>query len=168
MISDTPRAPGVDRADGRGPPVTEDVGEPAVGLRGHGGGTRSQPGRSDEPGAGGVLVQHRLPVERGLPGRLDQHERPPFVRRIGWDPDLPGDPRAGCQVPGQLLIAAGVDSVQSREGDPPVTALDLHPERQAEVAVEMLLARLDDGDGDVAAPRHIPATLRVRASTGAR
>jgi DNA-binding LacI/PurR family transcriptional regulator len=100
-----------------------------------------------------VLVQYRLPVEGGLPGRLDQAERPPLVRRIGGD----------------LLIAAGVDSVQSREGDPPVTALDLHPDRQAEVAVEMLLARLDDGDGDgdVAAPRHIPATLRVRASTGA-
>ena len=71
---------------------------------------------------------------------------------------------AGCQVPGRLLIAGGVDSVHAREGDPPVTALDLHPDRQAEMAVEMLLARL--GDGEVEAPRHIPATLRVRASTG--
>lgn len=73
---------------------------------------------------------------------------------------------AGCQVPGELLIAAGVDSVQAREGDPPVTALDLHPERQAEAAVEMLLGRLAGSEGE--APRHIAATLRLRASTARR
>jgi DNA-binding LacI/PurR family transcriptional regulator len=67
-------------------------------------------------------------------------------------------------VPGELLIAAGVDSVHAREGDPPVTAIDLHPERQAEAAVEMLLARLN---GDTpAGPRYVPAALRLRASTG--
>jgi DNA-binding LacI/PurR family transcriptional regulator len=71
----------------------------------------------------------------------------------------------GRQVPGELLIAAGVDSIPAREGDPPVTALDLHPERQAEAAVEMLLARLDGAE--VAAPRYIRATLSLRASTGA-
>jgi DNA-binding LacI/PurR family transcriptional regulator len=59
-----------------------------------------------------------------------------------------------------------VDGIHAREGDPPVTALELHPERQAEAAVEMLLARLD-GD-QVQAPVHIPATLNVRASTAAR
>jgi DNA-binding LacI/PurR family transcriptional regulator len=82
-----------------------------------------------------------------------------FVRGV-----LRAAKEVGCQVPGRLLIAGGVDSVHAREGDPPVTALDLHPDRQAEMAVEMLLARLDDGE--VEAPRHIPATLRVRASTG--
>lgn len=82
-----------------------------------------------------------------------------FVRGV-----LRAAKEAGCQVPARLLIAGGVDSVQAREGDPPVTALDLHPDRQAEMAVEMLLARLDDGE--VEAPRYIPATLRVRASTG--
>jgi DNA-binding LacI/PurR family transcriptional regulator len=83
---------------------------------------------------------------------------------------IPGVQRAakdaGRRVPGELLIAAGVDSVHAREGDPPVTALDLHPERQAVAAVEMLLARLD-GDAPPG-PRHVPATLRLRASTGAR
>lgn len=72
---------------------------------------------------------------------------------------------AGRTVPGELLIVAGVDSIQAREGDPPVTALDLHPERQAEAAVEMLLAQLDGGEME--APRHIPATLLLRASSGA-
>lgn len=71
---------------------------------------------------------------------------------------------AGRRVPQELLIAAGVDSIHAREGDPPVTALDLHPERQAEAAVTMLLARLDGSP--VQAPQHIPAALRRRASTG--
>lgn len=71
----------------------------------------------------------------------------------------------GRRVPDELLVAAGVDSVHAREGDPPVTALDLHPERQAEAAVEVLLCRLDGTE--VAVPRHIPATLRLRASTRA-
>lgn len=70
----------------------------------------------------------------------------------------------GVRVPDELLIVAGVDCVQAREGDPPVTALDLHPEQQAEAAVEMLLARVD-GSQSVEAPRHIPATLRLRASS---
>jgi DNA-binding LacI/PurR family transcriptional regulator len=70
----------------------------------------------------------------------------------------------GTPVPGELLLAAGVDGVQAREGDPPVTALELHPERQAEAAIEMLLAMLD-GEQEPA-PAYIPATLHVRASTG--
>ena len=101
-------------------------------------------------------------------GRLLAGSRPPdaifvvaarFIRGV-----LRAAIQAGRRVPGDLLIAAGVDSIQAREGDPPVTALDLHPERQAEAAVEMLLARL--GGGEVEAPRHVPATLRLRASTG--
>jgi len=71
---------------------------------------------------------------------------------------------SGRRVPQELLLAAGVDSFHAREGDPPVTALDLHPERQAEAAVAMLLACVS---GDRAeAPRYIPATLRLRRSTG--
>jgi len=71
---------------------------------------------------------------------------------------------SGKRVPGELLLAAGVDGVYACEGDPPVTALDLHPERLAEVAVTMLLARLS-GD-HVESPAHVPATLHIRASTG--
>ena len=69
----------------------------------------------------------------------------------------------GRKVPDDLLVAAGVDTVAARQGDPPVTALDLHPERQAVAAVEMLVARLSNSQ--VQAPTHIPATLRTRAST---
>jgi DNA-binding LacI/PurR family transcriptional regulator len=81
-----------------------------------------------------------------------------FVRGV-----LRGAKAAGRKVPADLLIAAGVDTVAAREGDPPVTALDLHPERQAVAAVEMLVARRTNSP--VQAPRHVPATLRPRAST---
>ena len=37
---------------------------------------------------------------------------------------------AGRHVSGSLMVAAGVDGVHARDGDPPVTAWDLHPERQ--------------------------------------
>jgi DNA-binding LacI/PurR family transcriptional regulator len=57
-----------------------------------------------------------------------------------------------------------VDGVYAWEGDPPVTALELHPERMAEAAVTMLLARID-GDSEEP-PAHVPATLHIRASTG--
>jgi DNA-binding LacI/PurR family transcriptional regulator len=72
----------------------------------------------------------------------------------------------GRQVPGELLLAAGVDGAHAREGDPPITALELHPERQAEAAVEMLLARLNGEQPQ--APAYIQATLHERASTGVR
>ncbi|MDA8322007.1 MAG: LacI family DNA-binding transcriptional regulator [Actinomycetota bacterium] len=73
---------------------------------------------------------------------------------------------AGCRVPGDVLIAAGVDCADARDGDPPVTALDLHPELQAAAAVEMLLGLIDGTPSP--APRHVSATLRMRASTGGR
>lgn len=71
----------------------------------------------------------------------------------------------GKQVPSELLLAAGVDGVHAREGDPPVTALELHPDRLAEAAVQMLLARLSGEQMEV--PRYVQATLNVRASTAA-
>lgn len=77
---------------------------------------------------------------------------------------LRGAEEAGRTVPGSLMIAAGVDSILAREGQPPVTAWELHPERQAEEAVEMLLARIS-GEGSPA-PRFVAATPHLRASTG--
>lgn len=100
--------------------------------------------------------------------RLLERRRPPdaifvvaarFVRGV-----LRAASAVGRRVPQDLLVAAGVDSIHARESEPPVTALELHPERQAEAAVKMLLGRLDDSV--VEAPLHIPATLRLRASTG--
>ncbi len=73
---------------------------------------------------------------------------------------------AGCRVPADVLLAAGVDCADARDGDPPMTALDLHPELQARAAVEMLLGLLDGTP--VTAPAYVTATLRVRASTAAR
>lgn len=72
---------------------------------------------------------------------------------------------AGRQVPGELLLAAGVDSVQAREADPAVTALELHPEHQAAQAVEMLLARVIGSP--TAHQRYVTATPKFRTSTAA-
>lgn len=76
---------------------------------------------------------------------------------------LRGAQAAGCEVSRGLLLAAGVDSVVARDGDPPVTALDLHPETQAAEAVDMLLARIS---GIPTQPRrYVTATPIFRAST---
>jgi DNA-binding LacI/PurR family transcriptional regulator len=69
----------------------------------------------------------------------------------------------GLDVPDRLRIVVGVDSSQARLADPPITAIDLHPDQTGRAAVDMLLARIDGVP--VTAPRILPAQLRVRAST---
>jgi DNA-binding LacI/PurR family transcriptional regulator len=51
-----------------------------------------------------------------------------------------------------------------RSATPPITGLDLHPERNGRVAVEMLLARIDDPDLPQR-PAIVPADIVQRAST---
>lgn len=71
---------------------------------------------------------------------------------------------AGRAVPTSLMLAAGVDTIHAREGHPPVTAWDLHPERQGEEAIEMLLRRIA---GETSPNRcFVAATPHLRASTG--
>jgi DNA-binding LacI/PurR family transcriptional regulator len=113
-----------------------------------------------QPGEESAFVAARRLLSRRTPPDAVFVVAARFIRGV-----LRAAKATGRQVPGELLIAAGVDSIQAREGDPPVTALDLHPERQAEAAVEMLLTRLDGAEVD--APRYIGATLSLRASTGA-
>ena len=67
------------------------------------------------------------------------------------------------RVPDDLLLVAGVDSHEASSGDPPITALDLHPDEQAAIAVELLVARVDDRHPDV--PRTVPGTPCVRRSS---
>lgn len=68
----------------------------------------------------------------------------------------------GLSVPGDLLVASGIDSPETRYGDPPITALDLHPDRRGAAAVELLIARLQN---DAPTRRTIEADLIVRASS---
>jgi len=51
---------------------------------------------------------------------------------------------AGLRVPENVLIAAGSDSAMLRAAAPPITAIDLHPERVGRYAAEMLIRRLED------------------------
>ena len=69
----------------------------------------------------------------------------------------------GISIPGELMLATGIDSHEAREASPAVTAMDIRPALQGAAAAEMLIGRLR-GDG-VAAPIITPAELRVRAST---
>lgn len=70
----------------------------------------------------------------------------------------------GLRVPGDLLVAAGTDSELARRARPPITALDLHPEHNGAIAIEMLVERIeepDTPDGHVI----VPADFVVRGST---
>lgn len=70
----------------------------------------------------------------------------------------------GLKVPDDLLVAVGVDSNAARNGDPPLTALDLRPADAAARAVDLLLARVT-GEDEEDLERSVPAHLRVRTST---
>lgn len=111
-----------------------------------------RPGEQSAYQAASRLLAARIPPDAVLAGAQR------FIRGV-----LRAARACGKQVPRELLVAACVDGSDAREGDPPVTALELHPDRLAEAAVQMLLARL--GGEQVEAPRYVPATLNVRAST---
>jgi DNA-binding LacI/PurR family transcriptional regulator len=97
---------------------------------------------------------------------LERPDRPDAVYAVS-EPYATGALRAarerGLRVPDDLLLVAGVDSHEASIGDPPITALDLHPDEQAALAVELLVARLDGRHTEV--PRTVPGTLRVRRSS---
>ena len=70
----------------------------------------------------------------------------------------------GIGIPEQLLIAIGGDSQAAEHGDPPITAIDFQPALQSELAVQMLLRRIE-GEA-VEGPIVSESMLRVRASSG--
>ena len=107
-----------------------------------------------------VVTVPLTPADEGAfagASRLLRRRTPPDAIFIAAARFIRGTLRAakelGRDIPGSLLLGAGVDSIHAREGDPPVTALDLHPELQAEAAVEMLLA-------PCRAPRGCPSLRR--------
>lgn len=67
-------------------------------------------------------------------------------------------------VPDDLVVATGIDGWEAREAVPPVTAVDIHPDRQGRVASELLIARIEGRD--VSAPKPLRSEIHVRASTG--
>jgi DNA-binding LacI/PurR family transcriptional regulator len=71
--------------------------------------------------------------------------------------------RLGLRIPDDLLVASGIDSSDTREGVPSITAVDLHPEARGAAAAEMLIGRLEGEEP--AAPRIVAGDLLVRAST---
>lgn len=70
---------------------------------------------------------------------------------------------AGLRVPHDVMVVAGSDSEQTRNGTPPITSVDLRPELVAHAAVELLQRRLDQDEG--CGPSLIQSALLVRQST---
>lgn len=107
-----------------------------------------------------------LSAYRAASTLLDQSEPPDAILALA-ERYSSGVMRAarerGLDVPGDLLVAAGIDSHQAREGEPSLTAIDLRPALQGAAAAELLIARIDGEP--VAAPRIIPAVLQERTST---
>ena len=69
----------------------------------------------------------------------------------------------GLAIPGDLMLATGIDSHEARAATPSVTAIDIHADLQGTAAVALLLARLRGTS--VEAPQTTPTTLNVRDST---
>jgi len=72
--------------------------------------------------------------------------------------------RAGLQVPGDVMLAAAVDSTSLTLTSPQISATDLFPRRTGATAARLLIERLEDG-GSRAGTRLIPTSFIDRAST---
>lgn len=75
--------------------------------------------------------------------------------------------RRGREVPRDLLVAGATDSEAARWGSPPLTVLDLHPDRIGREAAQML-ADLVEGRPLAIEHRMVDARLVPRASTRRR
>lgn len=70
---------------------------------------------------------------------------------------------AGVRVPDAVMVVAGSDSEQTRNGTPPITSVDLRPELVARAAVELFVRRLEQDQG--CGPSRVQSMLLVRTST---
>ncbi|WP_103534374.1 substrate-binding domain-containing protein [Streptomyces sp. SM11] len=77
---------------------------------------------------------------------------------------------SGRSVPGDVMVVTRYDGLRARTCEPPLTAVDLHLDRAAAAAVELLLGRLRGGSAAAAVaaapePRVVPraSSLRVTA-----
>ncbi len=100
--------------------------------------------------------------------RLFTRSPPPDAIYVGLDRLALGALLAaqarGLSVPGDVLLAACTDSAASRAADPPLTAVNLGPERIGHAAAEMLID-LVEGREPAEAHRVMPVELVVRDST---
>lgn len=69
----------------------------------------------------------------------------------------------GVRVPERTLLATASDSEHARTSDPAISAIDMHPERLAESAVDMLHGLIHNTP--VAERVRLPTTFMVRKST---
>lgn len=105
-------------------------------------------------------------AHRAVAALLASPNRPDAIV-LGAERFVPGAMRAigeaQLAVPDNVLVAVAVDGNHARSATPPLTAVDLQPERQASAAVELLWSRLD-GEAP-RGQRIVPGVLKVRDST---
>jgi LacI family transcriptional regulator len=73
--------------------------------------------------------------------------------------------RVGVDVPGQLSVAGFDDIALARQVDPALTTIRQPLVRMAERAAEMLI-KGNGGDTSAISPESVPATIKIRESTG--
>ena len=73
--------------------------------------------------------------------------------------------RLGVEIPRQLSVAGFDDTALARLVDPPLTTIRQPLVRMAERAAEMLI-KGNAGDTDAISPESVPATIKIRESTG--
>ena len=98
--------------------------------------------------------------------RLLAHDRPDAILALSENAAASAIRIAGehgLRVPADLLVVAGVDGAIAALHDPPITAVDLLPRRQARLAVERVLA-LSAGE-PAGPPVALVGELRVRRSS---
>jgi DNA-binding LacI/PurR family transcriptional regulator len=71
----------------------------------------------------------------------------------------------GIDVPGRLKLATRYDGNLARECDPPITALDLHLDQVASLAVDLLFERISGQTRPRQSVDGPPATLVPRQSS---
>ncbi|RNF35908.1 substrate-binding domain-containing protein [Paracoccus methylarcula] len=69
----------------------------------------------------------------------------------------------GRRVPQDIRLATRYDGLRARLAQPPLTAVDLHLDKIASIAVEMIFARIEGRDSLIDAPE---VTLLARQSSG--
>lgn len=101
---------------------------------------------------------------------LLRSRKPPDSLIIGAERFVPGVMQAirdlGRAVPNDLFVAVTVDGNYARAADPGLTAIDLQPELQAALAVDLLVSRLEGVTSP--GPRTVPGLLRPRESSASR
>ena len=105
----------------------------------------------------GVLARERVEL------LLASADRPDAILDVVPPSSLEACRRRGLRVPEDVLIAAFIDTPETRASVPAITASDLNPTAIGEAAVKLLIELIEGGSP--VGPIIVPSPLHVRASS---